>query len=206
MVLTVDQLKRAVPNLTSENAGRYIVAINETLQRYNIDTPLRVSHWLAEIGHECASFSVMSENLNYSAEGLVKVFPKYFKSLQEARQFARQPQKIANKVYANRLGNGNEASGDGWKYRGRSDIQCTGKSNYIVYSNSTGIDFVSNPDLLATAPYCIDYGGFYFSVMGILPLCDKGDSKAIRRKINGGYNGYNDTVQRLLIARKALGI
>lgn len=206
MVLTVETFKRAVPNLTSENAGKYIIALNETLQRYNINTPLRVAHFLSQAGHESASFSVMSENLNYSVKGLMDVFRKYFDSEQKARQYARQPQKIANKVYANRLGNGNEASGDGWRYRGKGCIQITGKINHELYGKNIGVDFVSNPELLLSLPYVIDCAGWYFSVMNLLPVCDNDNVKVLTRKINGGYHGYDDRVKRLMIAKTALGV
>ena len=203
-MITVEQLKKAVPNITDANVLKYIDALNATFARYHINTPLRIAHYLSQVGHESLSFSVMQENLNYSAEGLVRTFPKYFSTLQVARQYARQPMKIASKVYANRLGNGSEATGEGWIYRGKGAIQLTGKVNHEMYGKNVGVDFVSNPELLLSLPYVIDSSGWYFSVMNLLPVCDNDNCKVLTRKINGGYNGYDDRVKRLLIAKQVL--
>lgn len=205
-MVTVEQLRKAVPNITDANCLKYIDILNNTFARYQVNTPLRVAHFLSQVGHESSSFAVMQENLNYSAEGLVRTFGKYFPTMQVARQYARQPMKIASKVYANRLGNGSEATGDGWTYRGKGAIQLTGKKNHEVYGKNVGVDFVANPELLLTLPHVIDCSGWYFSVMNLLPVCDNDNCKILTRKINGGYNGYDDRVKRLIFAKQALGI
>lgn len=206
MVLTVQQIKSAVPNITDNNIEKYLFSLNQTFAKYQIDTPLRIAHFLSQVGHESASFAIMSENLNYSIQGLLKTFPKYFKTSQIAKQYARQPIKIASKVYANRLGNGNELSGDGWNYRGKGAIQITGKSNHYAYGQSINVDLISHPELLLTIPYVIDCAGWYFSVMKLMPICDADDCKLLTKRINGGFHGLDDRYKRLLIAKKALGI
>lgn len=170
------------------------------LNSYHINTPLRLAHFMAQIEHE-SGFKAVSENLNYSKEGLLNTFGKYFtkdvivddvQKLGTATLYARQPQKIANKVYANRMGNGDENSGDGWKYRGRGFIQITGKDNYTMLSKDTRIDFVNNPDLLLTEANSLISALWYWNKHMINLLADKNDIKAITRTINGGYNGINE--------------
>src|SRR5690606_13433976 len=134
-------------------------------------------------------------NLNYSAEGLLKTFGKYFTSLQ-AKEYARKPEKIANRVYANRGGNGNETSGDGWKYRGRGFIQLTLKDNYKALSNATGIDYVSNPDLLLNEADAMISALWYWNKRNLNKYADVGDLKGATRVINGGYNGLADRQQK----------
>ena len=116
------------------------------MAKFQLNTPLRLAHFLAQCGHESGGFKFLRENLNYSAKGLMGIFKKYFPTEAVANQYQRQPDKIANKVYANRMGNGSESSGDGWKYRGFGFVQLTGKSNYEAFSKDMGIDIVSNPE------------------------------------------------------------
>lgn len=163
---------------------------------YNVNTPLRVAHFMAQIEHE-SGLKPVSENLNYSAKGLSKTFPKYFSTVKLANEYANKPQLIANKVYANRMGNGDEKSGDGWKYRGRGFIQVTGKNNYLVLSKDTRIDFVNNPDLLLEEPNAIISALWYWKKNKLNELADNNNLEAITKAINGGYNGLEDRARLL---------
>lgn len=156
-------------------------------EKHGLNTDLRIAHFMAQIEHE-SGLKPISENLNYSAQGLIQTFSKYF-TTNESLLFARKPEKIANRVYSNRMGNGNEKSGEGWKYRGRGFLQITGKSNYFRLSNDTDIDFLKNPDLLLEEPNALISALWFWSLKGLNELADKDDLKGITRKINGGYNG-----------------
>jgi len=158
------------------------------LNSYYVNTPLRVAHFMAQIEHE-SGLKPISENLNYSADRLLVIFPKYFISKEYANRYARQPEKIANRVYANRMGNGSEISGDGWKYRGRGFIQITGKDNYTVLSKDTRIDFLSNPDLLLEEANSMISALWFWNKNKLNDLADKNDIVGITKRINGGTNG-----------------
>jgi len=160
-----------------------------------INTPLRIAHFLAQVEHE-SGLKPISENLNYSAEGLLKTFPKYFRT-EVALEYQRQPQKIANRVYANRMGNGSEQSGEGWKYRGRGFIQITGKENYFKLSNDTDIDFLHNPDLLLTEANSVISALWFWNQKGLNAFADKDDIVTITKRINGGTNGIEHRKQLL---------
>lgn len=172
------------------HAALYTQAINDTLSKYEINTYLRVCHFLAQVLHESAMLSAMQENLNYSAQGLLKIFPKRF-TAELAKAFGRKPQAIANKVYANRFGNGDEKSGDGFRYSGKGAIQITFKDNYAQISKDTGIDYVNNPTLLTQPPHCITSAGWFWNMKKLNPLADKDNLLAITLRINGGQNGLN---------------
>ena len=163
--------------------------------KYGITTKDRIAHFMAQLEHE-SNLKPIAENLNYSAVGLVTVFPKYF-TQQSAQQYMRKPQAIANRVYANRMGNGTEASGDGWRYRGRGFIQITGKNNYAALSKATGVDYISNPDLLLNESDAMISALWYWNVIGGNQLADDGNIKEITRKINGGFNGLSDRINKL---------
>lgn len=184
------------------------------LNSYDINTPWRLAHFFAQISHESGLKSI-GENLNYSKESLLKTFGKYFKSdiimpytkvqldaynkdlRPKASDYARKPEKIANRVYANRMGNGNEASGQGFLYRGRGFIQITGKDDYKMLSKDTGIDFLNNPDLLLTEVNSLISALWYWKKHNINALADKNDIKGVTRTINGGYNGIADRTELL---------
>lgn len=157
------------------------------LNNYNINTPSRLAHFIAQLDHE-SGLKPVAENLNYSANGLRKTFRKYFTDL-EAVKYARNPEAIANRAYANRMGNGPEESGDGYKYRGRGFLQITGKNNYMQLSKDTGIDYVNNPDLLLNEADAMISALWYWQRNNLNTLADKNNIKAITKKINGGYNG-----------------
>ena len=160
-------------------------------------SPVRAAHFFAQTAHETGGFKAFSENLNYSADGLNKIFPKYFKNAgRDANAFARNPEKIANIVYASRMGNGDIASGDGWKYRGRGALQLTGKSNYEAFAKYLGNDEVlENPDLVATK-YAFESAMFFFERNKLWAICDKGINDAaileLTKRINGGTHGLED--------------
>lgn len=165
------------------------------LAKNDITTPLRMAHFFSQLDHE-SNLKPIIENLNYSASGLIRIFRKYFTDL-EAIQFQRQPEKIANRVYANRMGNGNEASGDGWKYRGRGFLQITGKENYQKLSKATGIDFVNNPDLLLQEANSMVAACWFWNTRKLNVLADKDDVRGITKIINGGFNGLPDRILKL---------
>jgi putative chitinase len=157
--------------------------------------PFRAAHFFAQTAHETGNFKAFSENLFYSASGLVSVFPKYFKNLDEAKPYEKQPEKIANKVYGNRMGNGDEASGQGFKFRGRGALQLTGKSNYEAFSKFLNKpEILTNPDLVAN-DYSFESALYFFEKNGLWAICDKGVNDdtilALTKKINGGTNGLD---------------
>lgn len=203
-MISEGEFKAVIPDVNWTYAQNYIGLLVTVLPKYGIDTPLRQAHFLAQVAHESGGFKFVEENLNYSAKALYGVFRKYFPNLEAAEGYARQKQKIANKVYANRLGNGSEASGDGWKYRGRGLIQLTGKANYQSFSNSAGIDAVANPEQVATPEYAMASACWYWQSRKINQYADADDLYMVTKRVNGGTNGiesrqhYLDEFKRLL--------
>jgi putative chitinase len=189
--LKLDKLKGHIPDSV-------IVMIPDTAAKFEINTPLRLAHFLSQCGHESGGFRVTQENLNYSAKGLMGIFKKYFPTEALANQYQRNPQKIANKVYANRMANGSEASGDGYKFRGRGYIQLTGKDNYTQFSKSIGEDMVANPDKVAST-YALLSAAWFFSKNGLHKMADEGASDAvvtkITKRVNGGTIGLADRIK-----------
>jgi len=174
-----------------------IAQIPDTAAKFNITTPLRLAHFLSQCGHESGGFKAVSENLNYSADGLKNIFPKYFPgSLNES--YARQPEKIANRVYSSRMGNGDEASGEGYKFRGRGYIQLTGKSNYAAFDKTVDDDILANPDLVSTK-YPLASAAFFFNNNSLWAVCDKGADEAtvtaVTKRVNGGTIGLPDRLK-----------
>lgn len=164
------------------------------LEEKGINTPLRLAHFMAQIEHE-SGLKPISENLNYSSKGLSKTFKKYFPNPIIANKYAKQPEKIANRVYANRMGNGNEVSGEGWKYRGRGFIQITGKENYFRLANDTDLDCFKNPDLLLEEANAMVSALWFWNLKGLNALADKDDIIGITKKINGGNIGLSHRKQ-----------
>jgi putative chitinase len=187
--------------------ANFLVELHNVSQKYGITTPLRIAHFLSQCSEESVNFTAVEENLNYRAEGLTLTFKKHFKNLAEMEQYAHKPEKIANRVYAFRYGNGSEASGDGWKYRGRGLIETTFKSNYRRFFKYMGLPEDSDPDLLATT-YPIESAIFFFNDNNIWPICDKGGSVAtiteVTKRVNGGTNGLNKRVEIFNILYKVL--
>lgn len=189
---------------TESNADKYLEFIKGACKAFDITTKKRLSAFLSQIAHESASLSVVTENLNYSSGSLVRVWPKYFPTLEIANNYHRQPELIANRAYANRMGNGSESSGDGYKYRGRGFIQLTGKNNYKLISDYFGEDFVNNPDKLLEPMWCALSAAWFWWSNGLNELADKSDTLAISKKINGGYNGLEDRLDKYAKAEIAL--
>ena len=174
-----------------------IVQIPTVMEKFQINTPLRLAHFLAQCGHESGGFKATQENLNYSADGLKKIFPKYFPG-NLAESYARNPEKIASKVYGGRMGNGKEETKEGYKFRGRGYIQLTGKENYTSFAKSIGEDTVANPDLVATK-YALASAGWFFSKNGLNAIADRGADDAtitaVTKRVNGGTIGLPDRIK-----------
>jgi len=174
-----------------------IAQIPDTAQKFNITTPLRLAHFLAQCGHESGGFKHIQENLNYSADGLKKIFPKYFPD-NLAESYARNPEKIASKVYGGRMGNGDETTKEGYKFRGRGYIQLTGKQNYTNFAKFIGEDTVANPDLVANK-YPLASAAFFFDSNKLWAICDKGADDAtvtaVTKRVNGGVIGLSDRIK-----------
>lgn len=172
--------------------------IPEVIETFQINTPLRLCHFLAQCGHESAGFKIVNENLNYSTKGLLTIFKKYFPTEAMAREYERKPEKIANLVYGNRMGNGPVESGEGYKYRGRGFIQLTGKINYTAFDKVVSEDIVSNPDLVATK-YPLLSAAWYWNSRSLNSVADKGESEVVvaevTRKVNGGTIGLDDRIK-----------
>mgnify|MGYP003947040535 FL=1 len=190
-------MKKVLPKLNWEKAQLYIPSITTVLPKFGIDTLLRKAHFLAQLAHESGALQYSQENLNYSAQGLRSVFGKYFPTIEIANAYAKKPEKIANRVYADRMGNGNEASGDGWKFRGRGLIQLTGKENYQKFSQENGIDCVKNPDLLLQPEWALTSACWFWKKKNLNEFADKDDLIMITKRINGGTHGLNDRQQYL---------
>jgi len=186
------------------DAEQYIDDLEKELPKYGIaESRLRLAHFFAQVMHESGSMRFDMENLNYSAKALRQVFGKYFKTKKQAENYARQPEKIANKVYANRIGNGKEPRGDGWKYRGRGLIQLTGKNNYRAFSKWIGDkNIMDDPDLVDST-YAVHSAVFFWERNKLNRLADKDDIDAVTKKINGGDNGL---AHRKELLNKANGL
>jgi len=189
--LKLDKLKGHIPDAV-------IAMIPDTAAKFGINTPLRLAHFLAQCGHESGGFRLTQENLNYSAKGLNGIFKKYFPTEAAAAPYNRNPQKIANKVYSNRMGNGSEASGDGYKFRGRGYIQLTGKDNYTAFGKSIGVDMTINPDLVASQ-YALLSAAWFFTKNNLHKMADGGATDAvvtsITKRVNGGTIGLADRIK-----------
>jgi putative chitinase len=201
-MLSLEQLYKINGNLNKNECEYYLESLNVVLPNKEINTSLRLCHFLAQIIHESGHFKYKSENLNYSAKALRSVFGKYFKTDAIANEYARKPEKIANRVYANRMGNGDEASGDGWKYRGRGLIQLTGKCNYDACGKAIGLDLLGNPDLLTeSAEASVLAACWFWNKNGLNQFADKDDITTITKRINGGTNGLEDRKSNLTKAK-----
>lgn len=206
MELTKDQLKQLLPKNPSIDEWQEVLA--KVLPKYEINTPKRIAAFIAQCSHESGGFTVLKENLNYRAESLRKVFPKYFPTDALAQQYATKPNKqeaIANRVYANRMGNGDEASGDGWRYCGRGLIQLTGKQNYTRFATSIGMTLEEVVKFLQTFEGAAESACWYWKTNNLNRFADVGDIKGMTRGINGGYIGLEDRTKHYQHALKVLG-
>jgi putative chitinase len=182
----------------------WVDALNETFQRFDISTPIRQASFIGQCGHECANFKVLEENLNYRAETLMKLWKSRFQTIEIANEYARNPKKIANKVYSSRMGNRDEASGDGYRFRGRGCIQLTGHANYFHAGQACGEDFVMNPDLVATPRYAAMTAGWFWNTHKLNQYADSQDYKTLTKKINGGFIGLEDRIKHINEALQVL--
>lgn len=190
--MDINKLKEIIPSHVVEQ-------LDETINTFNINTPLRLAHFLAQCGHESGNWRFKVENLNYSASALRSVFSKHFQTEEIANEYARQPEKIANRAYANRMQNGDEASGDGWRFRGRGYIQLTGRQNYSLFNAHVNEDILENPDLVADK-YPLLSAAWFWDSNKLNTLADKGstdaDVTAITRRVNGGTHGLDDRLSK----------
>ena len=195
VVIPPSQFK--LENLKGHVPDSVIAQIPDTAAKFNITNPLRLAHFLSQCGHESGGFKAVSENLNYSAKGLVGTFPKYFNAT-TAAQYERKPEMIASRVYSSRMGNGDEASKEGYKFRGRGYIQLTGKSNYTGFTKFIGEDCIANPDLVANK-YPLASAAFFFDSNKLWSICDKGADTAtvtaVTKRVNGGTIGLDDRIK-----------
>lgn len=190
-MLNLTKLKGRIPETV-------LLQLPETILKFELSTPLRLAHFLAQASHESGNFKAVTENLNYSAKNLVVVFKKYFPTYEKAMQFENKPEKIANLVYGGRMGNKPEASGDGYKFRGRGFIQLTGYINYKAFDTVVPEDIINNPDLVATK-YPLLSAAWFFHTNGLHIIADTGSTDAvitiISKRINGGVNGLAERIK-----------
>lgn len=203
--MTAETLQACMPHAKTFNVARFIGPLNNAMDKYFINTPKRQAAFLAQLAHESGSMRTVEENLNYTASQLLVVFGKYFDET-TAKEYAHNPQRIANRVYANRMGNGDEASGDGWKYRGKGLIQVTGKTNHDLVSHALNFDFIKDPEKLCLPGAAALSAGWFWYTHGLNALADEGKFELITRKINGGINGLVDRVNHWKECKKALGL
>jgi putative chitinase len=208
--ITVEQLKGVMPH--TKNPASWLEVLNEALERFEISSRARVAAFLGQIAHESAELNRVIENLNYSVQGLRATWPKRFDSLQKAEEYARKPERIANYVYAKRLGNGDQASGDGWRFRGRGLIQLTGRGNYRATGLALGLPLESNPDVLVEPRPAALAAGYFWKSRGLNELADDRnddnddeDFVQITVTINGGRNGLADRRRYWQTARQVFG-
>lgn len=205
-MITLDLLKAICPKTKTSILEGYVEPLNTVAEYYEMfHHPNRVAGFLAQLAHESGGFNAIIENLNYSKDGLRKIFPKYFPTDELAAQYARQPQKIANRVYANRMKNGDEASGDGWKFRGRGLIQLTGKDNYTRFAEALDMDIDSTIAYLETPNGAVASAGWFWDNNKLNQFCDRGDFITLTKRINGGTIGLADRQHHYEIALKHLG-
>lgn len=201
--LTKEQLAQLIPG--NPYLDHWYDALSQALPDYDITTPQRIASFLAQCAHESGEFRAIKENLNYKAESLVKIFHKYFPTIEEANKYAKQPEKIANKIYGNRMGNGDEASGDGYRYCGRGLIQLTGKQNYQNFADSLAMEVTDVPEYLATFEGAVQSACWFWEANNLNKLADAGDILNMTKKINGGTIGLDDRIKHYNHALAVLG-
>jgi putative chitinase len=189
--MKLEKLKGHVPDTV-------IAQLPDTIAKFELNTPLRLAHFLAQAGHESGGFKAVNENLNYGAKGLLSIFKKYFPTEEKAKLYERKPEKIANLVYGSRMGNGAETTGEGYKFRGRGYIQLTGKDNYKAFDAVVTESIIDNPDLVATK-YPLLSAAWFFHKNGLHKIADKGATDAVvtevTKRVNGGTIGLADRIK-----------
>ena len=205
MAITFEQLNEFFEDTGEDVIQKYVEPLNDVMDFYEINTPQRISMFLAQVGHESGGLRTIKENLNYSADRLKVIFPKYFRGVDTA-PFAKNPQKIANRVYASRMGNGDEASGDGFRYCGRGLIQLTGKSNYVAFADSLQISPEEASQYLATFEGAAQSACWFWESNNLNQWADKGDIVTLTKRINGGTIGLEDRIKHYEHALHVLGV
>jgi putative chitinase len=205
-MITETQLSQIMPNLKPARRAECLPALLRAMEEFEINTPLRAAAFLAQLAHESAELARFEENLNYSWQGLRKIFSKYFRTDAEAQPFHRKPERIANRVYGGRMGNGAEASGDGFRYRGRGPIQITGRANYKKYGDLLGLDLVGSPAQAATPEVGFRTAGVYWRENKLNDFADQQKFVTITRLINGGEVGLEDRRKYYERAKSVLGV
>src|SRR5437660_2080836 len=204
-LLTLDDLSKAVPTAHITDLASYVDALNEALTRYAINTPSRIAAFIAQVAHESGDFRSTEETLNYSWQALRKTWPSHFPTDEIAQGYHRQPERIANRAYGSRNGNGDETSGDGWRFRGRGLIQITGRGNYLAYSQAIAEpDVMTNPERVALPQHAALSACWFWHEHGLNDLADIGDEESfneITRRINGGWRGKEARLQNGAHAR-----
>jgi putative chitinase len=203
MILTLDQLKQLIPK--NKHVEHWHSALSQLLPDYGIDTEQRIAAFIAQCAHESGEFTMIKENLNYRCESLRRTFPKYFPTDEIARKYAQKPEAIANKVYANRMGNGDEASGDGYRYSGRGLIQLTGKDNYFWFAESIGISPEEASEYMATFEGASQSACWFWETNNLNQWADKDDILTLTKRINGGTIGLEDRIKHYEHAKHVLG-
>lgn len=198
MAVTAEQLQKLHINPELVNA------FNATFDRWGIQTLRQQAAFIGQCGHESGNFRVLEENLNYAADRLMKIWPKRFPTIEVAQPYHRNPRKIANKVYANRMGNRDEASDDGWRFRGSGWVQLTGHDNFYHFGKAMGEDFVMRPDLVRTPEYAAQSAGWFWSTHKCNQIAESGDWKALTKRINGGEIGLADRIKHTQHAMQVL--
>jgi putative chitinase len=182
----------------------WVEPLEEVFHRYEINTPERQAAFIGQCAHESMNFTKLEENMNYSAEGLMKTWPSRFPTLESAKPYHRNPEKIANKVYAGRMGNGPEETGEGWLYHGRGLIQLTGKDNYTLAGDALNMDFIHSPDYVLVPKYAALTAGWYWNKRGLNKEADAKDFTGMTKKINGGTIGLDDRIAHIKHAQEVL--
>lgn len=198
MAVTAEQLQKLHINPELVNA------FNATFDRWGIQTLRQQAAFIGQCGHESGNFRVLEENLNYAADRLMKIWPRRFPTIEVAQPYHRNPRKIANKVYANRMGNRDEASDDGWRFRGSGWVQLTGHDNFYHFGKAMGEDFVMKPDLVRTPEYAAQSAGWFWSTHKCNQIAESGDWKALTKRINGGEIGLADRIKHTQHAMQVL--
>jgi len=201
-ILTREQLAQLLPGNAYVN--EWYEALSQLLPDYDINTPERIAAFIAQCSHESAGFKFLKENLNYRAESLMRVWPRYFPNIEVARQYAHKQEKIANRAYANRMGNGNEASGDGWRFCGRGLIQLTGRNNYEAFAESIETPVEEIPEYLATFEGAAQSACWFWETNNLNKWADTGDIVTLTKKINGGTLGLEDRIKHYKHALEVL--
>ena len=201
-MISKEQLKQIMPKATADNLEKYCMPLNDAMDRFQIDTLQRIAAFIAQIAHESGEFRAVVENLNYSAQGLMKTWPKHFPTLEIATQYAHKPELIANKAYGDRMGN--VAPNDGWRFIGRGLIGITGKDNYFLCGQGIGADLLTDPSKLELPLFATASAAWFWNWRGLNSFADRDAFVTITKRINGGYIGLESRQEYWLKAKAVL--